>query len=77
IEDELRELGMPVLPPKERLARVRETVAVLRELDGSAMHTPIVMAVRGPRAQAFALEVADTVTIAAVASDTRAAVAGM
>src|SRR4051794_36565516 len=57
IEDELRELGMPAAPPKERLAQVREAVARLRELDGSEIHTPVTMAVRGPNAQALALEV--------------------
>ena len=31
IEDELRELGMPVVPPGERLAQVRETVTALRD----------------------------------------------
>jgi alkanesulfonate monooxygenase SsuD/methylene tetrahydromethanopterin reductase-like flavin-dependent oxidoreductase (luciferase family) len=77
IEDELRDLGMPVVSPRERLARVRETVATLRDLDGPDVHTPVVMAVRGPKAQALALEVADTVTIAAFAGDTRAAVAAM
>ncbi len=77
IEDELRGLGMPVASPRERLARVRDTVALLRDLDGPDVHTPVVMAVRGPRAQALALEVADTVTVAALASDTRAAVAGV
>jgi alkanesulfonate monooxygenase SsuD/methylene tetrahydromethanopterin reductase-like flavin-dependent oxidoreductase (luciferase family) len=76
IEDELRELGMPAASPTERLARVRETVAALRDLDGPDVHTPIVMAVRGPKAQALALDVADTVTIASFATDTRAAVAG-
>src|SRR5215475_11052596 len=34
IEDELRELGLPVVPPSERLAQVRETVMALRDLDG-------------------------------------------
>jgi alkanesulfonate monooxygenase SsuD/methylene tetrahydromethanopterin reductase-like flavin-dependent oxidoreductase (luciferase family) len=34
IEDELRRLGLPVLPPSERLARVRQTVTALRDLDG-------------------------------------------
>lgn len=77
IEDELRELGMPVAAPRERLAQVRETVAMLRDLDGPDVHTPIVMAVRGPKAQALAAEVADTVTVAGIASDTRAAVAGI
>jgi alkanesulfonate monooxygenase SsuD/methylene tetrahydromethanopterin reductase-like flavin-dependent oxidoreductase (luciferase family) len=60
IEDELRELGMPVSPPRERLAQVRETVATLRDLDGPDVHTPVVMAIRGPNAQALAVEVADT-----------------
>ncbi|WP_343995147.1 LLM class flavin-dependent oxidoreductase, partial [Terrabacter terrae] len=74
IEDELRQLGMPVASPTERLARARETVTALRELDGPDAHTPVVMAVRGPRARALALDLADTVTIAAVASDSRASV---
>jgi alkanesulfonate monooxygenase SsuD/methylene tetrahydromethanopterin reductase-like flavin-dependent oxidoreductase (luciferase family) len=47
IEDELRELGMPVAPPRERLAQVRETVATLRDLDGPDVHTPVVMAFAG------------------------------
>ena len=41
------------------------------------VHTPVVMAVRGPKARALALDVADTVTVAALTSDTRAAVAAM
>jgi alkanesulfonate monooxygenase SsuD/methylene tetrahydromethanopterin reductase-like flavin-dependent oxidoreductase (luciferase family) len=77
IEDELRGLGMPVVPPRERLAQVRETVAALRDLDGPDLHTPVVMAVRGPNAQALAIEVADTVTFAMASSDTRADVAGL
>ena len=64
IEDELRELGLPVVPPSERLAQVRETVTALRDLDGPDLHTPVVMAVHGPKAQALAAEVADTVTFA-------------
>jgi alkanesulfonate monooxygenase SsuD/methylene tetrahydromethanopterin reductase-like flavin-dependent oxidoreductase (luciferase family) len=75
IEDELRELGLPVVPPGERLAQVRETVAVLRDLDGADLHTPVVMAVRGPKAQALAAEVADTVTFAVVPGESRADVA--
>ena len=62
IEDELREKGLPVVPPSERLAQVRETVRALRELDGPNLHTPVVMAVRGPKARALAADVADTVT---------------
>jgi alkanesulfonate monooxygenase SsuD/methylene tetrahydromethanopterin reductase-like flavin-dependent oxidoreductase (luciferase family) len=75
IEEELGVLGIPVLSPADRLDRVRETVTALRELDGD-LHTPVVMAVRGPRAQALAAEVADTATIAAMPDDTRAEVAG-
>ncbi|GAA5153860.1 LLM class flavin-dependent oxidoreductase [Amycolatopsis dongchuanensis] len=72
IEDELRELGLPVPRPAERLAQVRETVAALRDLDGPEVHTPVTMAVRGPRAQALAAEVADTVTFALTPGDDRA-----
>jgi len=75
IEDELRELGLPVVPPSERLAQVRETVRALRELDGPTLHTPVVMAVRGPQAQALAAEVADTVTFALLPGTSRGDVA--
>src|SRR5579884_1942821 len=71
IEDELRELGRPVLPPGERLAEVRATVTRLRELDGPDLHTPVVMAVRGPRARALAAEVADTVNFALLPDESR------
>ena len=64
IEDELRALGLPDLTPGERLTRVRETVTALRDLDGRDLHTPVVMAVRGPKAQALAAELADTVNFA-------------
>jgi alkanesulfonate monooxygenase SsuD/methylene tetrahydromethanopterin reductase-like flavin-dependent oxidoreductase (luciferase family) len=77
IEDELRERGMPVPSPGERLAEMRRTVAELRDLDGPDVHTPVVMAVRGPRAQALASEVADTVTFATRGTDTRADVADL
>ena len=75
IEDELRELGLPVVPPGERLAQVRETVTALRDLDGPGLHTPVVMAVRGPKAQALAADLADVVTVAAVPDEPRADVA--
>ena len=75
IEDELRELGLPVVPPRERLAQVRETVRVLRDLDGPDLHTPVVMAVRGPKAQALAVEVADTVNFALMPGESRLEVA--
>jgi alkanesulfonate monooxygenase SsuD/methylene tetrahydromethanopterin reductase-like flavin-dependent oxidoreductase (luciferase family) len=74
IEDELRDLGMPVVPPSERLTQVRETVAMLRELDGPDLHTPVVMTVQGPKAQALAAELADTVTFALMPGEARAEV---
>jgi alkanesulfonate monooxygenase SsuD/methylene tetrahydromethanopterin reductase-like flavin-dependent oxidoreductase (luciferase family) len=69
IEDELAELGLPVVPPSERLVQVRDTVTALRSLDGPDLHTPVVMAVRGPKALALAAEVADTVTFAMMPSE--------
>jgi alkanesulfonate monooxygenase SsuD/methylene tetrahydromethanopterin reductase-like flavin-dependent oxidoreductase (luciferase family) len=72
IEDELRELGLPVVPPGRRLSQVRDAVTSLRELDGPDLHTPVVMAVRGPRAQALAADVADTVTFVTMPGDSRA-----
>jgi alkanesulfonate monooxygenase SsuD/methylene tetrahydromethanopterin reductase-like flavin-dependent oxidoreductase (luciferase family) len=72
IEDELRQLGLPVVTPGERLSQVRDAVASLSDLDGPDLHTPVVMAVRGPKARALAAEVADTVTFAAMPGDSRA-----
>lgn len=74
IEDELRERGLPVPGPGERLDQVRQTVAALRELDGGSRHTPVAMAVSGPKARALAAEIADTVTFAMAPSESRAAV---
>src|SRR5919202_3121813 len=75
IEDQLRELGLPVVQPSQRLAQVRETVRALRDLDGPSLHTPVAMAVRGPKAQALAAEVADTVTFVQLPGESRAEVA--
>jgi alkanesulfonate monooxygenase SsuD/methylene tetrahydromethanopterin reductase-like flavin-dependent oxidoreductase (luciferase family) len=72
IEDELRDRGMPLVSPSERLARVRDTVTMLRELDGPGVHTPVVVAVHGPRSQALAADLADTVTFALMPADARA-----
>jgi alkanesulfonate monooxygenase SsuD/methylene tetrahydromethanopterin reductase-like flavin-dependent oxidoreductase (luciferase family) len=72
IEDELRELGLPVTSPGERLSRVRDIVNALRDLDGPDLHTPVAMAVRGPKAMALAAEVADTVTFAMRPDEPRA-----
>lgn len=73
IEDQLRELGLPVVPVHERAAEVRKTVTALRELDGPDEHTPVVMAVRGPKSRALAAELADTVTFVMTEADTRVA----
>lgn len=54
--------GVP--PPGQRLAEMREAVRMLRELDGPERHTPVAMAVFGPKARALAAEMADTVTFA-------------
>jgi alkanesulfonate monooxygenase SsuD/methylene tetrahydromethanopterin reductase-like flavin-dependent oxidoreductase (luciferase family) len=69
IEDQLRELGLPPITPSERLAQVRDTVAALRQLDGPDLHTPVVMAVRGPKSQALAAEIGDTVTFAGMPNE--------
>lgn len=74
IEDELRERGLPVLSPGRRLDQVRETVAALRELEIGKDHTPVTMAVSGPRAQSLAAEIADTVTFAMTPYESRVAV---
>src|SRR5262249_35131597 len=65
------ELGLPAVPPSERLARVRETVTALRGLDGPDLSTPVVMAVRGPKARALAADLAETVTFALMPGDDR------
>lgn len=58
-------VGLPYGSASERLAQVEQTVATLRELDGDAVRTPILMAAGGPRSRALAARVADTVTLAA------------
>jgi alkanesulfonate monooxygenase SsuD/methylene tetrahydromethanopterin reductase-like flavin-dependent oxidoreductase (luciferase family) len=75
IEDELRARGLPVTAPGGRLAQVRETIQALRTLDGPGQHTPVAMAVRGPKAMALAAETADTVTFALAPEEPRGAAA--
>src|SRR3954469_14184570 len=72
IADQLRELGLPVTPVSQRSSQVRDVVAALRDLDGPDLHTPVVMAVGGPKAQALAAELADTVTFVTPQIETRA-----
>ncbi|GAB3880473.1 LLM class flavin-dependent oxidoreductase [Kibdelosporangium lantanae] len=71
IADQLRELGLPVTPVSQRSSQVREVVNALRDLDGPDRHTPVVMAVGGPKAQALAAELADTVTFVMPQIETR------
>jgi alkanesulfonate monooxygenase SsuD/methylene tetrahydromethanopterin reductase-like flavin-dependent oxidoreductase (luciferase family) len=77
MEDELRQLGLPVVTPGERLSQVRDAVTSLRDLDGPDLHTPVAMAVRGPKARALAVELADTVTFPAMPGDSRADIVRM
>ena len=49
----------------ERLAQVEATIDALRELDGTARHTPVLVAAGGPKALALAGRRADLVTLAA------------
>lgn len=60
----------------ERLARVEETIARLRELDGET-HTRVLMAAGGPKSRALAARVADVVTLATKPLSTRDEVAAM
>ena len=71
LEDLLRELDLPILTPGQRVDRIRDAVTLLREYDGPDRHTPVVMAVRGPRARALAAELADIVTFASTPDDRR------
>ncbi|MGI9148460.1 MAG: hypothetical protein ACR2IK_18235 [Chloroflexota bacterium] len=57
---------------------MRDAVTSLRDLDSLDFHTPVVMAVRGPKARALAVDLADTVTFAAMpADDSRAEIMQM
>jgi alkanesulfonate monooxygenase SsuD/methylene tetrahydromethanopterin reductase-like flavin-dependent oxidoreductase (luciferase family) len=72
IADQLRELGLPDVPPSERPAQIRAVVTALRDLDGADRHTPVAMAVGGPKAHAVAAELADIVTFVMPHTETRA-----
>jgi alkanesulfonate monooxygenase SsuD/methylene tetrahydromethanopterin reductase-like flavin-dependent oxidoreductase (luciferase family) len=56
-------IGMPETTAPERLDQVERSIDRLRELDGDR-HTPVLMAVSGPKAMAVAAAKADIVTIA-------------
>jgi probable F420-dependent oxidoreductase len=69
-------IGLPYGTGAERLAKVEQTLAHLRELDGDR-HTPVLMAASGPKALALAGQVADTVAIAGAALASRTEVQAM
>src|SRR3981081_4246104 len=77
IEDQLRQLGLAVVTPGERLSQVRDAVTSLRDLDGPDLRTPVVMAVGGPKARALAVEIAATVTFVATPVGSRAEIMRM
>lgn len=56
------EIGLPAVSVAERRDRMRETVEKLREYDGPDLHTPVIMAVSGPKVESMAVEVADGIT---------------
>ena len=61
-----------MVTPGERLSQVRAAVTSLRDLDGTDLHTPVAMAVGGPRARALAVDLADIVTFATKPGTSRA-----
>jgi len=71
IAQQLRELGLPDVPMNQRWDQVRAVVTALRELDGPDLHTPVAMAVGGPKGLAVAAELADTVTFVMPHTETR------
>jgi alkanesulfonate monooxygenase SsuD/methylene tetrahydromethanopterin reductase-like flavin-dependent oxidoreductase (luciferase family) len=64
VEQAATRLGEPAGTTAQRLQRVVRTLEELRALDG-AHHTPVLMAVGGPRAANAAAQHADIITIAA------------
>jgi alkanesulfonate monooxygenase SsuD/methylene tetrahydromethanopterin reductase-like flavin-dependent oxidoreductase (luciferase family) len=72
ISDQLRELGLPTVPVGRRAEQIREVITTLRKLDGADRHTPVAMAVGGPKAQAVAAELADMVNFVMPHTETRA-----
>jgi len=72
IAKQLHQLGLPMDSASRRSEHVREVVMALRQLDGADRHTPIAMAVAGPKAQALAADIADTVTFVMPQTESRA-----
>ena len=59
---------------RKEVGRWRLLWRALRDFDGPDRHTPVAMAVRGPKARALAAEVADTVTFVQAPDEPRAEV---
>jgi len=76
VAEAARLLGQPELTAGQRLAQVEQTVDELRALDGER-HTPVLMAVGGPKARALAAAKADIVTLAAGLFAGREEIAGL
>jgi alkanesulfonate monooxygenase SsuD/methylene tetrahydromethanopterin reductase-like flavin-dependent oxidoreductase (luciferase family) len=70
----VRLLGQPQTTGAQRLALAEQTIDELRALDGQR-HTPVMMAVAGPKARAVAAAKADIVTLAIGAVTSREEVA--
>jgi probable F420-dependent oxidoreductase len=77
VEQWAREIGWPYGTAAERLDAVRTIIDAVRELDGAELHTPVLMAVAGPRARTLAAERADIVSLAVGALAPRDEVAAM
>ena len=73
-EESVRLLGQPQTTGAQRLALAEQTIDELRALDGER-HTPVLMAVAGPKARAVAAAKADIVTLAIGAVTSRSEVA--
>jgi alkanesulfonate monooxygenase SsuD/methylene tetrahydromethanopterin reductase-like flavin-dependent oxidoreductase (luciferase family) len=76
VAEAARLFGQPELTAGQRLAQVEQTVDELRALDGER-HTPVLMAVGGPKARALAAAKADIVTLAAGLFAGREEIAGL
>jgi probable F420-dependent oxidoreductase len=63
VQQSVQQAGQPPTTGAERLARVEQTIDALRALDAE-LHTPVLMAVAGPKARAVAAAKADIITLA-------------
>jgi alkanesulfonate monooxygenase SsuD/methylene tetrahydromethanopterin reductase-like flavin-dependent oxidoreductase (luciferase family) len=65
VDQSIRQAGQPPTTGAQRLALAEQTIDTLRTLDADAdLHTPVLMAVAGPKARAVAAAKADIITLA-------------